>query len=239
MKNLDTSVIVKEKEAEQDAQHVSFLIGEETYGVVALKVREIIGIIDITHVPDTVYFMEGVINLRGSVVPVVDMRKKFRMPVREYDSNTVIIIVEVDERLIGMVVDSVSDVLNIPVSSIQSTQHFKGDIGTEFIHGIGQVDDNMIILLDVDMILDAKELAGMDDETLKKLELKDAANKNDKKTAAAEDNETVPVEDKETTPIEEKETAAAEEKETTATREDKETAILDEKKDDNEKVNKK
>ena len=162
MRDLETKVINQEDELTEEEQHVTFLIGEETYGVGVLKVQEIIGMTDITHVPNTVYFMEGVINLRGSVVPVVDMRKKFRMEEREYDSYTVIIIVEVKERLIGMIVDSVSDVLNIPVSSIQSTTHFDSKIETDFIKGIGQIDENLIIILDVDAILTDDELKSID-----------------------------------------------------------------------------
>ena len=164
MRDLDTKVIVKEEEHAEEEQHVTFLIGEETYGVGVLKVQEIIGMTDITHVPNTVHFMEGVINLRGSVVPVVDMRKKFRMKEREYDKYTVIIIVEVKERLIGMIVDSVSDVVNIPVSCIQSTPHFTAKIETDFIKGIGQIDNNLIIILDVDSILSEDELKNIDNK---------------------------------------------------------------------------
>jgi purine-binding chemotaxis protein CheW len=155
-------VIVKEEH-----QHVTFLIGNETYGVGVEKVKEIIGMTDITHVPNTAYFMEGVINLRGSVVPVVDMRKKFNMQVREYDSFTVIIIVEVKDRLIGMIVDSVSDVVNIPVSTIQSTPHFTAEIKTDFIKGIGQINDTLIIILDIELILSEEEIKSIETEDLK------------------------------------------------------------------------
>lgn len=155
-------VIVKEEH-----QHVTFLIGNETYGVGVEKVKEIIGMTDITHVPNTAYFMEGVINLRGSVVPVVDMRKKFNMQVRAYDSFTVIIIVEVKDRLIGMIVDSVSDVVNIPVSTIQSTPHFTAEIKTDFIKGIGQINDTLIIILDIDLILSEEEIKSIETEDFK------------------------------------------------------------------------
>lgn len=155
-------VIIKEEH-----QHVTFLIGNETYGVGVEKVKEIIGMTDITHVPNTAYFMEGVINLRGSVVPVVDMRKKFNMQVREYDSFTVIIIVEVKDRLIGMIVDSVSDVVNIPVSTIQATPHFTAEIKTDFIKGIGQINDTLIIILDIDLILSEEEIKSIETEDLK------------------------------------------------------------------------
>ncbi len=158
----------------EDQQFVTFLIGEETYGVEVLKVQEIIGMTDITHVPNTVSFMKGVINLRGSVVPVVDMRKKFKMEDQDYDATTVIIIVEVMDRLIGMIVDSVSDVINIEVSNIQSTPHFTAKIETDFVKGIGQVNNNLIIVLDVDKILSEDEISSIDGDEVKNIENKKA-----------------------------------------------------------------
>jgi len=143
-------------------QHVTFVIGEATYGVEVLRVQEIIGMTQITHVPNSMAFMKGVINLRGSVVPVVDMRLKFAMEERPYDVFTVIIIVEVRERMIGMIVDSVSDVVSIPIKSIQDTPHFSARIETDFISGIGQVDDKLVIILDVDRILSADEMKEID-----------------------------------------------------------------------------
>lgn len=149
---------------EEERQFVSFLIGNETYGVSVLKVQEIIGMTVITHVPNTFHYMKGVINLRGSVVPVIDMRIKFSMQEREYDAFTVIIIVEVKERLVGMIVDSVSDVLNIPLSSIQDTPHFTSKIDSDFIEGIGQTDGALLIILNVDRILSIDELAVIEKE---------------------------------------------------------------------------
>ena len=143
-------------------QFVTFSIGEETYGVEVLRVQEIIGMTQITHVPNAVSFMKGVINLRGAVVPVVDMRIKFGMSERDYDAFTVIIIVEVKGRLVGMIVDTVSDVANIPVESIQDTPHFTAKIETDFIKGIGQLDSRLVIILDVERIMTADEMRSMD-----------------------------------------------------------------------------
>jgi purine-binding chemotaxis protein CheW len=148
-----------EKVTALERQFVTFTIGEELYGVDVTKVQEIIGMTQITHVPNTVIFMKGVINLRGAVVPVIDMRLKFRMSEKEYDSFTVIIIVEVKERLIGMIVDAVSDVANVPVGSIQDTPHFTSKIETDFIQGIGQIEQNLVIILDVDTILSSEDIA--------------------------------------------------------------------------------
>jgi purine-binding chemotaxis protein CheW len=111
----------------------------------------------ITHVPNTLPFMKGVINLRGSVVPVIDMRKKFNMAERMYNNFTVIIIVEVNERLIGMIVDSVSDVINIPLKNLQESPHFTAAIETDFIKGIGRINEKLVIILDVDRILTTHE----------------------------------------------------------------------------------
>ena len=159
---------IKGKEKKKDAdieeleQYVTFMIGSETYGVEVLRVREIIGMTDITHVPNSMDFMKGVINLRGTVVPVVDMRKKFRMDEREYDIFTVILIVEIKGTLIGMIVDSVSDVIGLPSESIQDTPHFSANIEADYIKCIGKSDEDLVIILDADRILTTEELNRID-----------------------------------------------------------------------------
>lgn len=141
----------------EDQQYVTFFIRNEIYGVPVMKVQEIIGMTKITAMPNTLPFMKGVIDLRGAVVPVIDLRLKFDMERAEYNNFTVIIIVEVKDRLVGMVVDSVSDVLSIPVKSIQDTPSFSARINTEYMQGIGQKDDTLVIILDVDKILTTAE----------------------------------------------------------------------------------
>ena len=148
----------------EENQFVTFMIGLETYGVEVLKVKEILGMTEITHVPNSLSFMRGVINLRGAVVPVVDMRLKFQLQEKEYDTFTVIIIVEVRERLIGMIVDTVSDVASIPVSTIQNTPHFTSRIETDFIKGIGQIESLLVIILDVDKILNHEEFKKIEED---------------------------------------------------------------------------
>ena len=150
--------------AGEENQFVTFMIGTETYGVEVLKVKEILGMTEITHVPNSLPFMRGVINLRGAVVPVIDMRLKFQLAEKEYDTFTVIIIVEVKERLIGMIVDTVSDVASIPVNTIQNTPHFTSKIETDFIKGIGQIESILVIILDVDKILNHDEFRKIDDD---------------------------------------------------------------------------
>lgn len=156
--------IKKEGTVQQDNQYVTFIIADENYGVEVLKVQEIIGMTEIVFVPNSPDFMKGVINLRGSVVPVVDMRKRFHMDERPYDMFTVIIIVEIKKMLVGMIVDSVSDVVGIPESGIHETPHFTAKIDTQFIAGIGQVTDKLVILLDIDQIFSADEIKTMEQE---------------------------------------------------------------------------
>ncbi len=143
---------------EEHEEFATFMIGEETYGVDILKVRDIIGITDITPVPKSPHFVKGVINLRGNIVPVVDLRLKFRMAEREYNSATVIIVVEVKGRYIGMIVDSVSDVIDIKVESIHESRHYSANIREDFIQSVSSKDDKLIITLDVDRILNTSEI---------------------------------------------------------------------------------
>jgi purine-binding chemotaxis protein CheW len=136
-------------------QYVTFLVGEETYGVSVIKVQSINEMIEITHVPKALSFIKGVINLRGAVIPVIDMRRKFNLPPKEYDSFTVILIVEVKGRLIGMIADAVSDVVSFPVSGIKTNINFSARVDTDSIEGVGMSGDSLIILLDVDTFLNA------------------------------------------------------------------------------------
>ncbi len=160
---------IQEKRGEQNGvdpldakQYVTFVIAGESYGVPVLKVQEIIGMTEIVPVPNSEEFLKGVINLRGSVVPVVDMRKRFRLEARDYDMFTVIIIVEVKELMVGMIVDSVSDVIDMPPSDIQGSLRLASKVDREFIAGIGQVNEKLTIVLDIDRIFSAKEIQTLD-----------------------------------------------------------------------------
>lgn len=163
MKDTQTSGIEEKEifEAGTDIhlnQYVTFGIGDEVYGVPVMKVQEITGMTEITRIPDSAEFMKGMINLRGRVVPVIDMRLKFKMSEKKYDDFTVIIIIEVNDNLIGMIVDTVSDVAGIPDDSIQDTGDFSTTISTEYITGIANVDDQLIIILDSNRILNSEEI---------------------------------------------------------------------------------
>ena len=134
-------------------QYVTFSIGDETYGVAVGRVQSINEMTEITHVPKAMAFIKGVINLRGAVVPVIDMRRKFNLPPREYDSFTVILIVEVKGKLIGMIADSVSDVVSFNTSDIKTEINFSARVDTGAIEGIGMSGESLTILLDVDSFL--------------------------------------------------------------------------------------
>lgn len=150
------------EEREEMKQFVSFRIADETYGVGVLKVQEIIGMTKITAIPNSLHFLKGVINLRGIVVPVVDMRLKFNMEGREYDFFTVILIVEVQNNLVGMIVDTVSDVVDIADKDISTKKNIHANVHSDFIAGIANKNDDLIIILDTDKMLSTEELKEID-----------------------------------------------------------------------------
>jgi purine-binding chemotaxis protein CheW len=141
---------------------VTFMISQETFGVEALNVQEIIGMTRITEIPNAPPFMKGVINLRGMVVPVIDMRLKFSMERREYDFFTVIIIVEMREILVGMIVDTVSDVIDLEDTDISDAAALSADVDSRYIRGIANKNDEMIILLDTDRVMSGSELNALE-----------------------------------------------------------------------------
>jgi len=141
-------------------KYLTFKLGKEEFGLAILKVREIDGMLDITAVPQMPAYMKGVINLRGKVVPVVDLRLKFGLPEAQYTEQTCIILVNVGHE-IGIVVDTVSEVLEIPASQIDPPPVFALEIDTSFILGMGKVGDAVKILLDIDRILNTQELCNV------------------------------------------------------------------------------
>jgi len=155
MEHKVTDVMDTEESAiEEIEQYVTFKIDEEKYGVSVLKVQSIIEMTEITLVPKTRHAVEGVINLRGSVVPVINLRNKFKLESKEYDLFTVILIVEVQHKLMGIIVDSVSDVLSIPVSNIQKKINIASKLDDRMIYGVGRVGEELVILINVDAFLD-------------------------------------------------------------------------------------
>ena len=139
-------------------EFLSFALGEEHYGVDILKVQEIRGYDSATRLPDAPDYIKGVINLRGTIVPVIDLRLKLRLKEARYDAFTVMIVLNVEDRVVGIVVDSVSDVIPLNDDQIRPTPEFGAAVDTRFISGIGTQDDRMLILLDIETLLDSTEL---------------------------------------------------------------------------------
>ncbi len=147
---------------DQDNKFLQFELDGEYYGVDILKVREINGMMDITAVPQTPSFMKGLINLRGKVVPVIDLRLKFGLREAEYDERTSIIVIEFrsihGQVQMGIVVDTVSEVINIPARNIESAPNFGVRLKSDYIRGMAKAKDRVIIILDIDLILTDEEL---------------------------------------------------------------------------------
>lgn len=143
--------------ADREGKYLTFTLAGEEYGIGILKVKEIIGMMTITMVPQTPSFVKGVINLRGKVIPVVDLRLKFGMPAMDYTERTCIIVVEIGKNtnrlLIGIVVDSVSEVLNIKAGDIEDTPNFGSRLQTDYILGMAKAGGGIKILLDIDRVL--------------------------------------------------------------------------------------
>ena len=135
-------------------QLVTFRIGEEEFGVDILSVQEIIRLMQITMVPRASACIEGVINLRGKVIPVINMRTRFNMPAHEHDSSTRIVVMEFGQKIVGFLVDAVSEVLRIPASTVQDPPPVVAGIGSEYIRGVGKLNNRLLILLDLDNLLD-------------------------------------------------------------------------------------
>ena len=144
---------------QKGGKYLTFGLAEETYGLEILKVREIMGLMDITAVPRTPDFVKGVINLRGKVIPVVDLRLKFGMPEAEHTEETCIIVVNVGTVEMGILVDKVSEVLNILGNEIEDTPSFGVDVDTDFILGMGKAHGQVTILLDIGKVLTREEVA--------------------------------------------------------------------------------
>jgi purine-binding chemotaxis protein CheW len=143
-------------------QVVSFHLDREEYGVDISQVQEIIRMVEITHVPRAPHFMEGVINLRGQLIPIIDLRTRFSMPRAEHTKSTRIIVTEIGNKRVGIVVDGVSEVLNIPMEQIEEAPEIITGPGSEYIQGVGKVNERLIILLDLTMVISSEEKARLE-----------------------------------------------------------------------------
>ncbi|THJ20944.1 MAG: purine-binding chemotaxis protein CheW, partial [Nitrospira sp. CG24E] len=135
------------------SQYLTFQLGGEIYGVDILRVQEIKGYTAVTKIPNQPSYIKGVMNLRGTIVPIVELRTKIGMEVVEYTAHTVIVVVVVQGRIMGFVVDSVSDVLNIDKKEIQAPPQFGTKVDVSFLNGIAQCGDHLVALLNIDRLL--------------------------------------------------------------------------------------
>lgn len=148
-------------------QFLTFLLADEEYGVDILRVQEIKGWNAVTPIPNTPEYIRGVINLRGTIVPIVDLRRRFGLEAVEYGPMTVVIVLKVmredKSRVMGIVVDAVSDVYNVQDESLKPAPDFGSVVNVDFVEGLATVDETMVIILDIDHLLNSGELARMDE----------------------------------------------------------------------------
>jgi purine-binding chemotaxis protein CheW len=141
--------------ASDELQLVSFTIGSEEFGVDILKVQEINRTVEITRVPQAPHYVEGVINLRGKVIPIIDLRKRFGLELKEHDKNTRIVVVDIDGSVMGMIVDSVSEVLRLPANTIEPPPELVTGINAEYIKGVAKLEDRLLIFLDLSRVVES------------------------------------------------------------------------------------
>lgn len=146
-------------------EFLTFTLGSEEYGLDILKVQEIRGYDAVTSIANTPEFIKGVVNLRGTIVPIVDLRIKFKLTKVEYDQFTVVIILNFGHRVVGIVVDSVSDVLTLSHEQIRAAPELSAALDTRYILGLGTVDERMLILVDIEKLMSSGEMALMDEAT--------------------------------------------------------------------------
>ncbi|NUN70909.1 MAG: chemotaxis protein CheW [Bacteroidetes bacterium] len=152
-----SEIAAKQASSDELLQLVSFNIGEEEFGVDILKVQEINRMVEVTRVPNAPEYVDGVINLRGKVIPIIDLRRRFGMARKEKDKNTRIIVVELSGKVLGFVVDAVSEVLRIPQSVTEQPPSIVAGIDAEYITAIGKLENRLLILLDLDRVLNTDE----------------------------------------------------------------------------------
>ena len=147
----------KERPEEEEVQLVVFQLGNEEYGAAIGQVQEIVNLGEVTRMPKAPEFVEGVINLRGRVVPVIDIGKRFDLPLKERDKNARIMVVLIEGVAMGMIVDSISEVLRLSKEAIEPPPPIIGDISAIFLKGVAKVGDRLVTLVDLDKVLTAEE----------------------------------------------------------------------------------
>ena len=143
-------------------EYLSFTLGREEYGIEILKVQEIRGYEEPTQLANAPAFIKSVVNLRGNIVPILDMRIKFNLESAEYNQFTVVIILNVADRVVGMVVDSVSDVIQLASEQVRPAPDFSSTFDTQYITGLGTIDQRMLILVDIERLMSGQDMALVD-----------------------------------------------------------------------------
>lgn len=141
-----------------DTMYLTFPVGAEFYGVSITAVTEIVGLQRIMSVPDVPHYIKGVINLRGKVIPLMDVRLRFGIPEKEYDDRTVVIVLQVNNAPVGLIVDGVNEVLDIPDDQIDRAHSFSNSEGHSLVKGLGRMDERVAILLDVSRLVEDKDI---------------------------------------------------------------------------------
>lgn len=150
--------LTQKKQDDELLQLVTFSIGEEEFGVNILKVQEIIRTMDITKVPRAPEFVEGVINLRGKVIPIIDLRNRFGLSSKPEDKDTRIIVIEINNIIVGFVVDAVSEVLRIPAGTVEPPPPVVAGVDSDYISGVGKLKERLLIMLDLDRLLSTEDM---------------------------------------------------------------------------------
>jgi purine-binding chemotaxis protein CheW len=144
-------------------EYLSFVLGDAQYCIDILKVQEIRTYETPTRIANTPAFIKGVMNLRGNIVPIIDLRVKFGLPEQRYDTQTVVIVLNVAKRTVGVVVDGVSDVIAVPASEIKPPPELGGSLDTQYLQGLATVNGQMLILIDIEKLMTSRDMAIMDE----------------------------------------------------------------------------
>jgi len=146
------------KQAARPLEFLSFTLGEEEYGIDIQKVQELRGYDTVTRIANAPEYIKGVVNLRGIIVPIIDMRIKFKLGAPSYDQFTVVIVLNIAGRVVGMVVDSVSDVITLTAEQIKPAPEMGAVLDTDYLIGLGTLDERMLILVDIDRLMSSEEM---------------------------------------------------------------------------------
>lgn len=160
---MNTLVDSLEQGIETAGEYLTFVLGNEEYGIEILKVQEIRGYDSVTRIANTPQFIKGVINLRGTIVPIVDLRLRFNLGDVEYNEFTVVIILNVGLRVVGIVVDGVSDVITLQSTQIKPVPDLVSTIDTQYLIGLGTIEDRMLILVNIEKLMTSQDMALIDD----------------------------------------------------------------------------